>query len=459
MNKKEDRFDHSDDYENYLHTIPEKVFSEVLEKMYFGIIVWDTDGEVLYANPAVKKYYKEAPVWLSAYDDHREARADKLPFPENIQAPMVIPPEPEMNPNVRLRIITPVFADPERTQTAFVIEQFQENLPYLDVDGSKVNGEFDKTYDTQSIVGRSLAFLRPLVELKKIADSNMPVLLLGESGVGKTLIAKYIHECSPRKDQRFFSVNCGAIPENLLEAELFGYVAGAFTDASKAGKKGIFETANHGTVFLDEIGDMPLPLQVKILHVIENKSFVPVGGREAMDADVRIITATNKNLKELIRENQFRSDLYWRISTFYQTIPPLRERKEDIIPLAHFYLNQLNEKYTTDKVFDFSTLYTLLDYHWPGNVRELRHVVERMYILSPNSIISFPEFEMSQDAGNDNEVMDMEYDLPFIVDSIKSYLVKHSYAEHKTSSGVAKDLNISQSKAYRLIQRYCKMQE
>ncbi|WP_133968905.1 sigma-54 interaction domain-containing protein [Eubacterium limosum] len=456
MNKKERHPDHSEDYENYLRTIPERVFSDALEKMYFGIIVWDTDGRVLYANPAVKKYYEKAPGWLSAYDEHIEAWADKLPFPENIQASMVIPPEPEMNPNVRLRIITPVFADRERTRIAFVIEQFQENLPYLDVDGSTVNGGFDKTHDTQSIVGRSLAFLRPLIELKKIAVSNMPILLLGESGVGKTHIAEYIHNCSPRKEQSFFSVNCGAIPENLLEAELFGYVSGAFTDASKTGKKGIFETARHGTVFLDEIGDMPLPLQVKILHVIENKSFVPVGGREAMDADVRIITATNKNLKELIRKNQFRSDLYWRISTFYQTIPPLRERKEDIIPLAHFYLNQLNEKYTTDKVFDFSTLYTLLDYHWPGNVRELKHVIERMYILSRNSIISFPEFEMSQNAGGDDEETGMEYDLPFIVDSIKGYLVKNSYAEHKTSSKVAKDLNISQSKAYRLIQRYCK---
>lgn len=204
MNKKEDRLDHSADYENYLHTIPEKVFSDALEKMYFGIIVWDIHGKVLYANPAVKKYYEKAPAWLSAYNDHIEARADKLPFSENIQASMVIPPEPEMNPNVRLRIITPVFADRERKQTAFVIEQFQENLPYLDVDGSKVNGGFDKNYDTQSIVGRSLAFLRPLVELKQIADSNMPVLLLGESGVGKTLIAEYIHTCSPRKEQRFF---------------------------------------------------------------------------------------------------------------------------------------------------------------------------------------------------------------------------------------------------------------
>lgn len=459
MNEKEIHFDYLADFENYLHTLPEKVFSDTLEKMYFGIIVWDMDGRVLYANPAVKKYYKKMPLWLKAYDDQREAHIQKPPFPKNIQTPMVLPPEPEMTPSVRLRIITPVFEDLERTQIRFVIEQFQENLPYLDVDGSKVNGAFEKNTTAQDMIGRSLAFLRPLIELKKIASSNMPVLLLGESGVGKTLIAKYIHDCSPRKDQSFYSVNCGAIPENLLEAELFGYVSGAFTDANKSGKKGIFEMASHGTVFLDEIGDMPLPLQVKILHVIENKSFVPVGGRETKEADVRIITATNKNLKELIRENRFRSDLYWRISTFYQTIPPLRERKEDIIPLAHFYLNQLNEKYGTYKVFDFNTLYTLLDHHWPGNVRELKHVVERMYILSQNSIISFPEFEMSQNADNGNDATEMAYDLPFIVDSIKGYLVKRSCAEHKTSSEVARDLNISQSKAYRLIQRYCRGQE
>lgn len=157
----------------------------------------------------------------------------------------------------------------------------------------------------------------------------------------------------------------------------------------------------------------------------------------------------------MIRKNLFRSDLYWRISTFYQTIPPLRERKEDIIPLAHFYLNQLNEKYGTHKVFDYATLYTLLDYDWPGNVREFRHVVERMYFLSRKSIIYFPDFEMVQKLEEEEEKAP-EYDFEFILDAIRKHLVRKSYAENKTSHRVAEDLSISPSKAYRLIRKYCK---
>ncbi|WP_195269567.1 sigma 54-interacting transcriptional regulator [Eubacterium sp. 1001713B170207_170306_E7] len=441
-------------YWNYLYDMPDQIFSDTLEKLYLGIIVWDASGRVLFANPAVRRCYQTEPAWMSAYFEDKPARTEQLPFSPEIREPLVFAPSADMTPSVQVRILRPVFSDDDKTQLKFVIELFQEKLPYLDVDGSKENLYADKDSAMQDIVGRSLSFLRPLIELKKIADSNMPVLLLGESGVGKTLIAQYVHECSPRKEQRFFSVNCGAIPGNLLEAELFGYAPGAFTDASKAGRKGIFEIADRGTVFLDEIGDMPLPLQVKILHVIENKRLVPVGGREAIRVDVRIITATNKNLKEMIRENLFRSDLYWRISTFYQTIPPLRERKEDIIPLAHFYLNQLNERYDTHKIFDFTTLYTLMDYEWPGNVRELRHVVERMYFLSRKSIIYFPDFEMVQKVEAEEEKAP-EYDFEFILDAIKGHLVQKSYAENKTSHRVAEDLNISPSKAYRLIKKYC----
>lgn len=455
MNKHKNHLNFSEDYWEYLYAMPDQIFSDALDKLYLGIIVWDACGTVLFANPAVRKCYQTEPAWLKAYYENKPAQAEKPPFSPEIREPFVLKPSEDMTSAVQVRIVRPVFSDEEKTQLKFVIELFQENLPYLDVDGSKENLRTDKDGEMQRIVGRSLAFLRPLIELKKIADSNMPILLLGESGVGKTLIAQYVHDCSPRKDQRFFAVNCGAIPGNLLEAELFGYAPGAFTDASKAGRQGIFEIADRGTVFLDEIGDMPLPLQVKILHVIENKSLVPVGGREAIHVDVRIITATNKNLKEMIRKNLFRSDLYWRISTFYQTIPPLRERKEDIIPLAHFYLNQLNEKYGTHKVFDYATLYTLLDYDWPGNVREFQHVVERMYFLSRKSIIYFPDFEMVQKLEEEEEKAP-EYDFEFILDAIRKHLVRKSYAENKTSHRVAEDLSISPSKAYRLIRKYCK---
>ncbi|NLX61956.1 MAG: sigma 54-interacting transcriptional regulator [Tissierellia bacterium] len=222
----------------------------------------------------------------------------------------------------------------------------------------------------------------------KAAKTNSTVLILGESGTGKTILARAIHENSERKDKAFVHVNCGAIPPNLLESELFGYEKGAFTGARSEGKRGLFEIANGGTIFLDEIGDLPIDLQVKLLQVLQNRYFYRVGGTERVEVDVRIISASNKNLEEEMMKDRFREDLYYRISVFPIIIPPLRERIEDIYPLVENLLPKIcNKTGSEPKRISAEALNLLTKYDWPGNVRELENILERAVILSENNTI------------------------------------------------------------------------
>lgn len=218
--------------------------------------------------------------------------------------------------------------------------------------------------------------------VEKVAPLPVTVLFTGETGVGKEQFAQLIYENSDRADQSFISVNCGAIPSSLIESELFGYERGAFTGANKEGKKGIFESADKGTVFLDEIGELPLEAQVHLLRILEDMKVKRVGGVRDIPVDVRIIAATNRNLAEMVKEKKFREDLYYRLNVIPITIPPLRERKDDIIPLAENFLAEINKKYCYRKRLTSAAVDVLLKYSWPGNVRELKNVVEQAVILS-----------------------------------------------------------------------------
>ncbi|RAS80739.1 sigma-54 interaction domain-containing protein [Priestia endophytica] len=222
----------------------------------------------------------------------------------------------------------------------------------------------------------------------KFSGVDTPVLILGESGVGKDVLANYIHSVSGRNDKGpFVKVNCGAIPEHLLESELFGYEAGAFTGANRQGKAGLFEVANKGTIFLDEIGDMPYSLQVKLLGVLQDMSIQRVGGTKSIPIDVRIIAATNANLQEMIKEKRFREDLFFRINVLSLNVPPLRERPEDVFALLVHFLNFFNNKHNMKKTFSPTLMNFLLGYHWPGNIRELKNFVERVVVVSDEETI------------------------------------------------------------------------
>jgi len=244
--------------------------------------------------------------------------------------------------------------------------------------------QVERQQDNRRIVAKSPAMLELLETVGKIAASDYPVLITGESGTGKELIASAIHSGSKRHDKPFVALNCGAIPENMIESELFGYEKGAFTGA-QARKLGLLEVANKGTLFLDEIGDMPLALQVKLLRVIETGTFFRLGGIREQKVDIRIVAATHKDLKAEISRGAFRQDLYYRISSFVVQIMPLRERPEDIPELIEFFLKQAPD--FRHKQFSKQALAVLSQYAWPGNVRELQNVLHRALLLSKNNII------------------------------------------------------------------------
>ena len=238
-----------------------------------------------------------------------------------------------------------------------------------------------KDYQFEGIIGKSDTLL-PVLEMASLAaESEAPVLIRGETGTGKELLAKGIHYNSPRRDGPFIALNCSAIPETLVESEFFGHEKGAFTGANKQ-RQGKFELADGGTIFLDEIGDMPLSTQVKILRVLQEKKFTRVGGEEELEVDVRIIAATNQNLKKLKEEGIFREDLYYRLQVIELEIPPLRERREDIPRLSYHFLDKLNARHGVKKRLSKDALRVLLSYSWPGNIRQLKNMIERMYTLS-----------------------------------------------------------------------------
>lgn len=250
--------------------------------------------------------------------------------------------------------------------------------------------QLEERYDFGKIVGQSEVISSLIENVRKFADSKSNVLLLGETGTGKELIARGMHYSSSRREKPFVPINCSAIPENLLESELFGYEKGAFTGAATS-KRGLFEEADSGTVFLDEIGDLGMQLQAKLLRVIDDREIRPLGGVRSRKVDMRFIAATNRDIEKAVKEGTFREDLYYRINVVTLKLPPLRDRKEDIPPLAHHFL----EKYSNDigkqvSFIDDAALKLLTDYNWPGNVRELQNIIERAVLITESNTI-FPE--------------------------------------------------------------------
>jgi transcriptional regulator with PAS, ATPase and Fis domain len=247
---------------------------------------------------------------------------------------------------------------------------------------TSVLSRMDARHFFPNIIGESLAIRGLLSLIKKVAPTDSTVLILGESGTGKELVATSIYENSERKHKPFIKLNCAAIPEELLESELFGHEKGAFTGANKF-KPGKFDMADKGTIFLDEIGDMPLNLQAKILRVIQEQEFYRVGGSKTIKVDVRFIASTNKNLDKMVKEERFREDLYFRLNVFTLHLPPLRERREDISLMVDYFLNNLPKKVEISSV----ALQMLMSYGWPGNIRELKNTIESAAVIAENRYI------------------------------------------------------------------------
>ncbi|MGO1041860.1 sigma-54 interaction domain-containing protein [Clostridioides difficile] len=230
--------------------------------------------------------------------------------------------------------------------------------------------------------------------VKRAAASDSSIFINGESGVGKEIIARTIYKYSSRREKPFIAINCGAIPNELLESEFFGYEEGSFTGAKKKGKKGLFEEANGGTIFLDEIGELPMQMQKKLLRVIQENTITRIGGSKPIKIDVRYISATNISHEDLRNNLKFRQDLYYRLSVIPVKIPPLRERKEDIVPLVDYFLKLYNDKYNREVEVSPKVIELLEEYSWPGNIRELKNIIERFVVLSAKNVIGEDEFNM-----------------------------------------------------------------
>ncbi len=304
----------------------------------------------------------------------------------------------------------------------------------------------------------------PLTELmemlNKVAKTESTVLLQGDTGTGKDLFAKRIHELSNRSDKDFLKVNCAALPRELIESELFGYKAGAFTGASNKGKIGQFSLADQGTIFLDEIAEIPMVLQPKLLQVIEEQKFTPIGSKGVEKVNVRIIAATNRDLSEMVKARQFRDDLYYRLCVFSVNLPPLKDRKEDIPHLINHYLLIYNQEHNCSLDITSEAVEHLTNYDWPGNVRELKHLVERLTVTVSSDQIKpehLPDHILSARHDQKGKVLSSNnQSLQSRLEETERELILNSYHRLKSSYKVARELGISQSSAIRKIRRYAR---
>lgn len=292
----------------------------------------------------------------------------------------------------------------------------------------------------------------------KIAPTDITVLIQGESGVGKEVVAKLIHNLSMRNRYPLIKINCGMIPENLMESELFGYESGAFTGANKTGKIGKIELANHGTLFLDEIGEMPLSLQVKLLEFLQDREIIRVGGTQKIKIDTRVIVATNRDLQIMVNEGSFRNDLFYRLNVLPINIPPLRERQEDIPSLIEYFLESFNERYKMNKRLDPEVEKAFQEYNWPGNVRELIHFIERIMVTSDTELImpeNLPEILLSKSSTPHQKIICTDLmPLKKAKNELEAQLVKRAYEIYKSTYKVGKVLEIDQSTVVKLLKKH-----
>ncbi|MDK2823608.1 MAG: hypothetical protein PWP71_1526 [Clostridia bacterium] len=325
-------------------------------------------------------------------------------------------------------------------------ERYKNELSLLRIHNQKYN----------DIIVESSKMKRVLTSALQVARFDTTVLILGKSGVGKEIIAKLIHSSSLRKNHSFIKINCSAISPNLLESELFGYEPGAFTGALSKGKPGLFEVANEGTLFLDEIGEISPDLQIKLLRVLQEQEIYRVGGIKPIKVNVRIIAATNQDLEHLVEIGKFREDLYYRLNVVPIEIPPLKERKEDIIPLLFHFCETYNMKYNMQKYFSPEVIEILENYNWPGNVRELKNVVERLIIMSPENEIlpkHLPKNIRFSDKDNSNIIINKIIPLKQAINELEEKLILMARESCGSTRKIADLLEVSQSTIVRRLRQ------
>jgi PAS domain S-box-containing protein len=312
--------------------------------------------------------------------------------------------------------------------------------------------------NSEDIIAEDIKMLHVMQIAKKVAFTDTTVILLGETGVGKEEIAKLIYKNSLRRDKQFISINCGAMPESLIELEMFGYEKGSFTGASREGKLGLFEVADGGTVFLDEIAELSPVMQTKLLRVLQEHEIKRIGGVTSIKVDVRIIAATNRNLEEMVNQNKFRKDLYYRLNVIPITVPPLRERQQDIIPLIRYFLSEINNKYKLKKSLGADVLEYLCEYEWPGNVRELKNIIERVVVMSAQDIITKEDLPKQIQVLFEEKIFSSDeiVALKDAVNKVEEQLINKAYEKYGSVRAAAKALNIDPATFVRKRKKHAK---
>lgn len=349
----------------------------------------------------------------------------------------------------------------DMTELEALRNEFKENIKLTEKFKEELSGLSLRELEQNSIVADSNIMkhiLQKSLKLAHIGASN--ILILGASGTGKGLLAKHIHKNSSRSENPFIEINCAALPENLLEAELFGYEKGAFTGAADTGKVGLFELAQGGSLFLDEIGDMPLNLQTKLLKYLDDKQFRRLGGTKPINVECATISATNRDLQTMVKDNKFREDLFYRLSSFTLEIPPLRERPGDIPGLIRFYLKRYNEKYGRSSRISPKVILSLQNYSFPGNTRELKNIIENGVVLSEEATLdtfllaSMENSEFTDRTSSDQSDPPMEIDLSSSLLALERKLILEAQQHCRTTREMATYLNISQPSVVRKLKKH-----
>lgn len=447
----------------------------IMESSYDGIYITDKDSVTIYVNRAYEKLtgHSRAEYIGKTMDELMKSGIMKVHISNDvIKAKKSITVREELISGKNVLITgNPIFNDEGEIIAVMTNVRDISEIIALEKE-NKISNDIITLYKNQflnpsklkDIVCEAPNTVSVFNFASKVASKDSTVLLTGETGVGKEVVAKYIHYNSERKNNNYIKINCGAIPANLLESELFGYVGGAFTGADPKGKPGMFEMANHGTLFLDEIGELPINLQSSLLRALQDGEITRVGSTQTQKVDVRIIAATNRNLKQMLKNKTFREDLYYRLNVISINIPPLRQRQEDIPPLAEMFIKRLNKKYNGNKQATSSFLLELMTMEWPGNIRELSNFVERQFILNESdtlSSINYVNFTKSHDSDENSLNSSIEdvndFNMDKVVSSVEASLIKTVMKKSKNTNEASKLLGISQPTFSRKYNKYKSM--